>query len=215
LEDRLLKPVIIAGCGPGSSDYLTYAVVEAVRGADLLVGTSRVLDLFEDFTRERLVLKGNYMEAVDRIDSARRDREVVVLVTGDPGVHSFARMVLERLGRAHCRVLPGVSAVQCAFARLGVSWENAVIFSCHGQSLDGLDSLVRDNPKVVVLTGGAEHPAQIGRSLAESSLKGKDIFLCEDLSLPGEKVTRLSIQQLRETKASPLNMVVIIEEDET
>lgn len=210
-----MKGVTVAGCGPGSRDHMTLAVIRAVSEADLLVGPPRLLDLFPDISCEKLVLQGNYKEALDLIVVNGEERRVVVLVTGDPGVHSYARLILDRLGRSSCRVLPGVSSVQYAFSLLGMPWEDAVIFSCHGESLDGLESTVRDNPVVAVLTGGEDDPARIGRELAECTVGDRDIYLCENLSMEGERVARMTIDELKNAKSTPLNLVVIVEGDHT
>lgn len=209
-----MKPITIAGCGPGSRDYLTFAVVQAVNKADLLVGPARLIDLFPELECEKLTLKDNYHEALGIIEEKRGDLEVVVLVTGDPGVHSFAKLVIDRLGRPACNVLPGLSAVQCAFALLKMSWDDALIFSCHGHSLGGLESIVRHKDKVAVLTGSGEDPARIARELSTASVRGKNIYLFENLSLPSQRVARLTLQELENIKAAPLNTLIIVREDQ-
>jgi precorrin-6y C5,15-methyltransferase (decarboxylating) CbiE subunit len=213
VEESLLKKVTIVGCGPGSKDFLTFAAVKAIDKAELLAGPPRLLDMFPCLVCRKLIFKGNYLEALEVIDECRADQEVVVLVTGDPGVHSLARLVIDRLGRSSCRVVPGVSAVQYAFSLLKIPWQDAAIFSCHGRDLDGLDFIVSQNSKVAVLTGGEEDPARIGLALSERSASGKCFYLCQNLSLENERVDRLTIEELREVRASPLNMIVIVGKD--
>ena len=38
-------------------------------------------------------------------------KNIAVLVTGDPGIFSLARLVIERFGREQCRVIPGISSI--------------------------------------------------------------------------------------------------------
>ena len=40
--------IVIVGCGPGSPDYLTPLARRAVERAEVLVGASRLLDLFAE-----------------------------------------------------------------------------------------------------------------------------------------------------------------------
>jgi len=60
-------------------------------------------------------------EVLDHIDMRAYRQRIAVLVTGDPGLFSLAKPVIERFGRTRCRVIPGVSSVQTAFARIGVT----------------------------------------------------------------------------------------------
>ena len=129
-----MNPVItIAGCGPGASELVTPAARRAAAEADTLVGASRLLELFGDNRCEKISV-GTDIEGVLRaIDERYRTRRVVVLVTGDPGLCSLALPVLKWFGRERCRVIPGISAVQAAFAAVGLDWLDARIIDAHGK----------------------------------------------------------------------------------
>ena len=125
------QSISIVGCGPGSLDYLTPASLRAIEQAEVLVGAKRLLDLFAASPAERIVVSAEIGEVLDHI-AVRADRQrIAVLVTGDPGLFSLAKPVIERFGRTRCRVIPGVSSVQTAFARIGVDWADARIISIH------------------------------------------------------------------------------------
>ena len=75
----------------------------------------------------------------------RRGRQrCVVLASGDPLFYGVARYLCDRLGKDRFEVLPHVSSMQLAFARVKESWEDAYLTSLAGR------------PMVVAL-----HPAQI------------------------------------------------------
>jgi len=205
--------VRIIGCGPGGRDWLTDAAREAVLGCDLLVGHERLLSLFDDFNGETLRLESNYQEALELVKQ-RADTQVVgVLASGDPGVHSLARRVIERVGRERCRVYPGISAVQYAFAMIGLPWHDAIIVSAHA-ALDAKDvRRAMSAPKVCILTNGAEGPSQIAGLLDRELIGSKRVFLCEDVSLPSESVTQVSLDELRESRAAKLNVLLLIDRE--
>ena len=48
--------ITIVGCGPGSPLYVTEAARQAVAGADVLVGSRRLLELFPQWPAERIVV---------------------------------------------------------------------------------------------------------------------------------------------------------------
>ena len=117
-----MTPLVIAGCGPGAVDYVTPVVLRAVERADVLVGASRLLDLFPSCRGEKIAVGADIEKVLNEIEAHRCNKRVVILVTGDPGLCSLARPVLSRFGPEACEVIPGISSVQVAFARIGLDW---------------------------------------------------------------------------------------------
>ncbi|MDI6709874.1 MAG: precorrin-6y C5,15-methyltransferase (decarboxylating) subunit CbiE [Thermoanaerobacterales bacterium] len=125
----------IVGCGPGGAEYLTRQALSAVAGAEVLCGPRFLLDLFPEAGAERVVTGAGARQVAGLVRSRMEEgSRVVLLVTGDPGLHSLAGPVTRLLGRERVQVVPGISSLQLAFARLGLPWENARIFSLHGVS---------------------------------------------------------------------------------
>jgi len=112
-------------------------------------------------------------------------KKIAVLVTGDPGLYSLAKPVIRRFGRNACRVIPGISAIQSAFASLGLDWEDACILSLHGRSLDRDPGSFRAQKKIAILAGGEQtRPwlAALGKALEASH----EAFVCSNLTLEDE-----------------------------
>jgi len=192
-----MKPITIAGCGPGSLDYVTPAARHAIEQAQVLVGAKRLLDSFPNVAAERIVVGANIAQALDAI-AAHLGQRIVVLVTGDPGLCSLARPVLRRFGRAACRVIPGISSVHAAFASLGIDWQNARILSAH-DTAPALDpASLSTEEKLAVLAGNPANAAWID-ALVSALLPTHEIYLCENLTLVDESVRRV--------EALPMNLV--------
>lgn len=120
--------VAVAGLGPGDERLVTEEVRAALAEATDVVGyipyVARVTP------REGLTLhpSDNRVE-VDRanhaLDMAAAGRRVVVVSSGDPGVFAMASALFEALearaepGEVDIRVLPGITAMLAAAARLG------------------------------------------------------------------------------------------------
>jgi precorrin-3B C17-methyltransferase / cobalt-factor III methyltransferase len=118
----------IAGLGPGSDALVTPEVSAALRSATDIVGyapyVARVtprdgLTLHPSDNREEI------KRAVDALRLAAEGRHVVVVSSGDPGVFAMASAVFEALDASpqwhslSIRVLPGVTAMLAAAARIG------------------------------------------------------------------------------------------------
>ncbi|MFF5002941.1 precorrin-6y C5,15-methyltransferase (decarboxylating) subunit CbiE [Streptomyces phaeochromogenes] len=164
---------MITVVGTGTGAPLPPDAGAALAGAGLVVGGRRHLAAATTIpdTAERVVL-GPLTPALDAIEQflekpAERGR-VVVLASGDPGFFGIVRALAERFGAERLDVHPGVSSVATAFARLGLTWDDAVVVSAHGRDLRTAVNVCRAHPKVAVLTGPGSGPAELGAALRSS-----------------------------------------------
>ncbi|WP_328693743.1 precorrin-6y C5,15-methyltransferase (decarboxylating) subunit CbiE [Streptomyces phaeochromogenes] len=164
---------MITVVGTGTGAPLPPDAGAALAGAGLVVGGRRHLAAATTIpdTAERVVL-GPLAPALDSIEQflekpAERGR-VVVLASGDPGFFGIVRALAERFGAERLEVHPGVSSVATAFARLGLTWDDAVVVSAHGRDLRTAVNVCRAHPKVAVLTGPGSGPAELGAALRSS-----------------------------------------------
>ena len=202
--------VAVVGCGPGSAEYLTDAARRAVAGADALAGSRRLLDLFPQHGGQRLVWAGDADSLLGRIERVRgTGRTVAVLVSGDPGLCSLSRQVIGRFGPGVVRVIPGVSSVQTAFARLGLDWTRARIVSAHGRTPEIAPDQLGGADDFVVLAGTRE-ALQWSAAAARWLEASHTAVLCENLTLAGERVRRTSPEELGHAAAASLSIVLLI-----
>ncbi|MEW6356529.1 MAG: precorrin-6y C5,15-methyltransferase (decarboxylating) subunit CbiE [Planctomycetota bacterium] len=203
--------ITIVSCGPGSPDYLTLAARRAIEDAEVLVGAKRLLDQLAADDRER-ILVGTDIEGVLNEMSKRRGKRIAVLVTGDAGLCSLARPVIKRFGREACEVIPGISSVQAAFARIGVEWYDAQILDAHGKDPEINPASLKGTKKIAVLAGRPES-LRWTADLADALGAGHEIFVCEDLTLDNERVRQVSPADLRMLETSSRTIVLLIEKD--
>ncbi|MGW3953959.1 precorrin-6y C5,15-methyltransferase (decarboxylating) subunit CbiE, partial [Streptomyces sp. NPDC004752] len=164
---------------------------DALAGAALIVGGRRHLDSVRlPGGAERLVL-GSLGRALDTIAGyVEAARPVVVLASGDPGFFGIVRALAERFGSGLLDVRPGVSSVATAFARIGLSWDDAVVVSAHGRALRTAVNACRAHPKVAVLTGPGAGPAELGAALGAAD---RVLVVASALGDPaGERVERVT-----------------------
>lgn len=202
----------IVGCGPGSPDYLTEAGRRAIARAKVLVGAARLLDLHATPAHERIHV-GSDIEGVLAAIAARGGEDAIaVLVSGDPGLCSLATPVLRRFGAGACEVIPGVSSVQLAFARVGVDWLDARIVSAHKGIPNIAPGDLATSDKIAIL-GGPRHTQGWIADLADALGGGRSLVVCEDLSMETEKVRRVSSSEFRQLDLSSRTIVLLLKED--
>ncbi|OOP56240.1 MAG: precorrin-6y C5,15-methyltransferase (decarboxylating) subunit CbiE [Candidatus Brocadia carolinensis] len=188
-ESRKNK-VIIVGCGPGLKAYLSPKSMYHIKKAEILVGSRRLLKLFPRVDAEKVVLEKNYSILIQKIAEWSRSKQVVVLVSGDPCFFSYTKMIVRKMGRERCTIIPGISSIQLAFAAVGESWDDACFLSLHGRNneYEQLVKKVRAYSKVAILTDHKNTPSVIARYLLKHGIQKRQMFICKNLSLPEEAI---------------------------
>lgn len=184
---------VITVVGTGTGVPLPADVTAVLAAAELVVGGRRHLDAAElPEAAERVVL-GPLAPALDTVaEYVGKDRQVVVLASGDPGFFGIVRALAERFGSARLDVRPGVSSVAAAFARAGLPWDDAVVVSAHGRDLRTAVNACRAHPKVAVLTGPGAGPAELGAALVDGP-QGRVLVVARALGDPArERVERVT-----------------------
>jgi len=201
------KKIHIVGCGPGSAAYITPAASEAVRRADVLVGARRLIALFPESTAQTIIFGSDTEKTLDEIEACKGS--VTVLVSGDSGLFSLAKPVIKRFGRERCELIPGISSVQMAFAKVGVDWEYARIISTHAHLPDiDLESLAASD-KIAVLAGGKDSMSWIEK-MVEGLGNSHIVFICENLTMDEERVRQVTPEQLANISLASRSIVLII-----
>jgi cobalt-precorrin-7 (C5)-methyltransferase len=206
------RVICIVGCGPGAPEYVTPAALRAVEEAEVLIGAERLLELFATSSAEKIALGSSVSKTLDRLETLAGDRNVAVLVSGDPGLYSLSKLVTARFGRAGCRIIPGISSVQVAFARLGLDWANALLISAHKEDPHPDPQLKQAN-KVAIFCGRETSLRWIADNVVEGGAGDRRIFVMENLTLEDEQVREVGLRDLRELKVAPRTLVLLIKRD--
>jgi precorrin-6Y C5,15-methyltransferase (decarboxylating) len=145
---------------------LTGRAAEALAAASLVVGGARHLAAVPVPQQARTVVLGSLERGMAELARDSTGRAVVV-ASGDPGFFGIVRAL--RAAGHRPAVLPAVSSVAQAFARVGVPWDDALVVSTHGRDA-GRDvsraaNVCRSHSKVAVLTGPGAGPAELGAML--------------------------------------------------
>lgn len=120
--------LLVVGMGPGPERWVTPEVMDALARATDLVGYGPYVDRCPVRDGQVRHVSDNRVEldrARQALELAAGGRTVVVVSGGDPGVFAMAAAVFEAIEREPAfaaldvTVMPGVSAMQAAAARLG------------------------------------------------------------------------------------------------
>jgi precorrin-6B methylase 1 len=95
---------------------------------------------------------------------------------------------------------------------LGLDWADARIVSAH-KGIPDLSARDLDAFGIVAILGGHRRAQAWIADLAEELGGSRLLVICEDLSLPGEKMSRVSIDEFRQSNFSTRTIVLFLKED--
>ena len=196
--------------------------------AQLVIGGGRTLQLLAAHIApdaRQCDLTGAMSQVPEWIRCAQADGlRVVVLATGDPLCHGIAAYLASRLCIEALEIIPNVSTLQLACARLCLPWQDMKFASVHSKDAGdwvagsepshGLYGLLRDirqHDRLAVLTSPFNTPDRIARMLVTEGLADEyEMAVAERLCHPEERVVSgFSIRAATQMPFADLNVVLL------
>lgn len=206
-----MRKVTIIGAGPGNPDLLSRSALDAIGIADVVIGAHRALagiDVPPDVVRCELVKTADIVAALT--DAASWQRAVVVM-TGDVGLFSGARRLVEALSgdaQVDVRVVPGISSASYLAARLARPWQDWRFASAHGVACDIVAEAERAG-ELFLATSGGEDPSRLSGELVQAGFGDARVTVAERLSYPDERITCATASEIAGQTFDDLNVMLI------
>jgi precorrin-6Y C5,15-methyltransferase (decarboxylating) len=100
---------------------------ELLGAAEVIFGSEAALRLLPEINSERVVIGSDLPAVVEQLRASLGQKRVAVVAVGDPLFYGTARYLCEKVGADHFEVVPHVSSMQLAFARIKETWEEAYL----------------------------------------------------------------------------------------
>ena len=206
----------VIGTDAGAPASLPAPQQTLLRAAAVIAAPQRLQAALQDWlgdAKPELLSSDDPRALVDSLQSRAADQAVVVLASGDPLWFGLGRILCDRIGAERLRFHPAPTSLQLAFARIGRPWQDADWVSLHGRDPEILASTLQKRPAALaVLTdpnqGGAGTVQQMLRS---SGLEAStDLWLCENLGHPDERVQLIAPHAALPTDLQPLLIALLI-----
>ena len=204
--------VYIIGVAPNGASSLCSGARRLVKHAEIVLGGRRLLDMFPSLTGEKIAIRNNLAEIADVIKRNLGRKRMVVLASGDPDFYGIAGYLTDKLGKDSYEIIPNVSAMQLAFARIKESWDDAVFVSVHARPVEDIVEIVRSSNKVGIFNDDEHTPATIAGILLEHGVRGYRAYVCQDLGTRKERVIATDLYHLKRKRFSPLNILILLRE---
>jgi precorrin-6Y C5,15-methyltransferase (decarboxylating) len=205
----LTARIHIVGIGDDGLDGLTVHARQLLDDADVLIGTRSLLGKVSETSAQRLQVRGD-LEELKRTIEQLPDRPTVMLATGDPLFYGIVRYLTDTFGKDRFEVVPHVSSMQLAFARVKESWDDAYLSNLATQSLGRVVDGIRTADRVGLFTTESISPAVVAEALLDRRIDYFTAYVCENLGTPDETVTQGDLKSIRDQTFSAMNVMVLI-----
>ncbi len=202
--------LVIVGIGDDGLAGLTDSARRLVAEADLILGAPATLRLLDGTPARKVPLDPDMPTALRQVREALTARRPVLVSSGDPLFYGVARYLCDRLGKDQFEVIPHVSSMQLAFARVKESWEDAYLTNLAGRPLELIVDRIRTAEKVGLFSSDEHPPSRVALALLDRGIDYFRAYVCENLGSPDERVTQAELSDLVAVEFDPLNVLILV-----
>jgi len=202
------QKVHIIGIGDDGGEGLTSSARQIIDSADLVLGSQASLGCVKS-GKQREPISSNIDDLVRKIE-VHADGRLVILATGDPLFYGVARYLCDQLGKDRFEVVPHVSTMQLAFARVKESWDEAYLSNLATTDLNLVVEKTRTAEKVGLFTTEEYPPSKVAAALLERGIDYFSVYICETLGSPDERITQCDLREVVQQQFSPLNVMILL-----
>ena len=201
----------LVGIGPGSKEYLTFKALKTVESSDILIGSRRALELFQDVCADKIELCVQNMDEMLKlaVSKACQGESVSLLSTGDPGFSGVLKPILKLAGDLDIDVVPGVSSIQICAAKLNIPWDVANVITMHGKGIseDIINVLANGKPTIILPNSTIE---ELVNFLIQNGVDpGREVSVCEKISYPDERILKTTLKDVLTEKFGYMCVLVV------
>ena len=204
-----MDKIHIVGIGSDGMAGLTGHSRAILSSAEMAFGSETVLRLVPEIKAEKIRIGSDLNEIMEKMRAHYGVKKMVVIASGDPLFYGVARYLCDRLGKDRFEVLPHLSSMQLAFARIKETWEEAYLTDLSTRSLDDVLDRIRTAETVGIFTSDHYHPARVVRELLARGLDYFRAYICENLGGPDERITQGELQEIENLTFNPLNVMIL------
>lgn len=206
--DAGVEIVTVVGIGADGWSGLEPRARATVAEADVLLGGARHLALVPALAHQvARPWPSPLLPSLPGLLAEFAGRRVVVLASGDPLRSGVGSTLIDLLGAGRVCVLPAVSSVTLARARLGWSAESVDVLTLVGRELSGLRRLLTPGRRVIVLSSDAGTPAAVARMLVEGGFAEAELTVLGNLGAADESASSGTAVDFTEAVAPTLHVI--------
>lgn len=179
--------IVVVGIGADGMSGLGADSRRELRSATMIYGSPRQLELLDDtVSAPKRRWPSPMLPALETLLDDHPGGHIHVVASGDPLLHGIGATLIRIHGAERVRVLPHISSVTLACARMGWAVHDTEVISLVTAPVH---TAVRRGGRAVVLSRDAGTPAALAAVLTETGRGASEFTVLENLGGPGERIT--------------------------
>jgi precorrin-6B C5,15-methyltransferase / cobalt-precorrin-6B C5,C15-methyltransferase len=201
----------IVGIGEDGWEGLSREAKDALFTAEIVYGGSRHLAFMPDLHATRHCWPSPMAPAVQKIlTEHRRQSKVAVLASGDPMLFGVGASLTRHLDPAEFDVIPHVSALSLACARLGWAIAEVNLISLVNRPVEQIYRYLSPGEKLMIYSENGATPATVAALLQECGYGPSTMSVLENLGGPEERRWDTRACSWKSTECSGLNVIAVL-----
>ncbi|WP_299846338.1 precorrin-6y C5,15-methyltransferase (decarboxylating) subunit CbiE [uncultured Roseovarius sp.] len=199
--------ITIIGLGEDGPQGLSLASHAMLEQAEVVMGPKRHLDLLPDLKADRVEWPVPFSDGIE-ILRGFKDRQVVVLASGDPFWFGAGTVIAREFNENEWRALPAPSTFAHAASRMGWAIENTLCIGLHAAPLPQLRPHLSPVLRAIILLRDGDAVKALGDYLTEQGFGPSAMTIMEAVGGPRERTIQTTAETLTETFSHPVCVAI-------
>lgn len=202
--------ILVVGIGADGLDGLSDRARKILSEADVVLGGERHLAMLPASTAQiREVWPSPMREALPGFMARFAGQAVVALASGDPLVSGIGTTLIDILGAEDVEIVPAVSSVSLARARMGWAAESTEVISLVGRDPHRVYRSLAPGARLMILSSDGQTPRDIATLLTDAGYGPSTMTVLGDLGSRDERRVSGVAESWSNTNLPALNVLAV------
>ncbi len=202
-----MNKINIIGINPGKkfNDNELYCI----ENSDVIFSGERNIELLNNIKKNKIEIK-NMKNFLFKLNEYFKDNKIItVIASGDPLFYGIGKLIINNFDKKFIDILPNISTLQMAMAKIKEDYNNIKIISLHGREIKGLAQKISGYNKIFIFTDKINTPSYIAKYLIDFNLNNFVIYVFENLGYENEKIGVYNLEDIINLNFSDLNVIFL------
>lgn len=206
--------IFILGCPSKGLEGLSKEAREVLDDCQIVFMAERFYKLFQEsgFKNTKII---KYPETLNKLPVMIKEyyergiKKIGIFATGDPNFFGITNFIKKFYPDNIEKVIPSISIMQEAFAKLKLNWEDAGFLSLHGRDKEKLLAFLLKMKKGFLFTSNSNDVLLLVKLLKEYRLSDFIVHIFENIGQKDESYFKVTYPYYLKRNISSLNVVII------